>query len=99
MTTSDFAIEHRLGRVLGIGSVISTTLLAAGLLAFFLAPSLPVTGWLLNAGLLLLMATPVARVIVATLGYFLNRDWLFAVLAFLVLAVLTAGVWIAVTAR
>lgn len=99
MTTSDATLEHRLGRVLRAGGVVSTALLAAGLLAFFVAPTVSVTSWLLNAGLVLLMATPVARVMVATLGYLASRNWLFAALAFMVLCVLIVGVVIAVRAR
>lgn len=98
MTTGNdsFALERRLGRVLLIGGRASTALLAAGLLVFFAAPASGAAAWLLSAGLLMLMATPMARVVAALLGYVARRDWLFAGLTFIVLAVLIAGVVIAI---
>jgi uncharacterized membrane protein len=96
---TDAILEHRLGRVLGVGGVISTALLALGLVAFFLTPTRPASGWLLDAGLILLMATPIARVVAATLSYLANRNPLFATLAFVVLSVLMLSVWVAVRAR
>lgn len=94
--TRDLALEQRLGRVLNAGGVVSTVLLAAGLVSFFVQPTHPVTDWLLHGGLVLLMATPVARVLVSTVGYLLDRDWFFATLALMVLSVLVAGVAIAI---
>lgn len=94
--TPDRALEQRLGRVLGAGGAISTVLLAVGLVSFFIRPVHPATDQLLHAGLVLLMATPVARVVAAALGYLRHRDWFFATLALMVLCVLVAGVLIAV---
>lgn len=94
---ASMTLEQRLGRVLNAGSVGSTVLLAAGLAGYFFRPGHVVTNALLNAGLLLLMATPVARVVVTAVGYLLNRDWLFAALALTVLGVLVAGIVIVAT--
>jgi uncharacterized membrane protein len=46
---------------------------------------------LIEFGLLLLIATPVARVILAALGFALERDWLYVVVSLFVLAVLMAS--------
>jgi uncharacterized membrane protein len=46
---------------------------------------------LMQLGLLLLIATPVARVIMAVFGFALERDWLYMVVSLIVLAVLLAS--------
>ena len=43
---------------------------------------------LIQFGLLLLIATPVARVLFSVLGFALERDWLYVVVTLLVLALL-----------
>jgi len=40
--------------------------------------------------------TPVARVAVVTVGLAIERDWIFATVSFAVLAILVAGIWVAV---
>ncbi|HET6326802.1 MAG TPA: DUF1634 domain-containing protein, partial [Planctomycetaceae bacterium] len=47
---------------------------------------------ILNLGLLVLMLTPVARVFVLAIGWLMNRDWTFSVVAFCVLAMLVLSV-------
>jgi len=42
------------------------------------------------------MLTPVARVAVVTVGLALERDWTFTLVSLFVLAVLAAGIWMAV---
>ncbi|MFP5208333.1 MAG: DUF1634 domain-containing protein [Acidobacteriota bacterium] len=44
---------------------------------------------LIQLGLLLLIATPVARVVMAVAGFYLERDRLYVVVSLIVLAVLT----------
>jgi len=44
---------------------------------------------LIQLGLLLLIATPVARVVMAVAGFYLERDHLYVVVSLIVLAVLT----------
>ena len=51
---------------------------------------------LLRWGIVLLMLTPVARVAVVTVGLALERDWTFTLVSLFVLAVLAAGIWVAV---
>jgi uncharacterized membrane protein len=84
--------ELLLGRTLGIGVAISTALLALGL-ALQLTTGSPLASPLLNAGLLVLMGTPMARVLLSCLEYIRQRDWFFAVSGLAVLAVLGITVW------
>ena len=86
------AFEVLLGRTLAVGVFTSTALLALGLLLSLVTPG-PSADLLLNAGLLLLMATPMARVLLSCAEYIRERDWFFAVNAFGVLVVLGITIW------
>ena len=44
---------------------------------------------IIQFGLLLLIATPVARVVFAVVGFALERDWLYVAVSVIVLAILT----------
>ena len=92
-------LEHRLGRLLGVGSAVSTTFFAAGLLAQFAAVDARWAEWLVTAGLVILFATPFARVLVTTVNYWHERDWRFAIMTTIVLLVLIASVVVAIFAR
>lgn len=81
-------LERWLGKVLTAGVLASTGLLAAGLLLQLLGAASGTAAALTNAGLLVLMATPVARVVVSVVEYALEPDWLFATLTTTVLAIL-----------
>jgi uncharacterized membrane protein len=89
MTTRDAAgMERHLGRVLAAGLGLAVVVLAAGLL-MALAGVMPGTAdRILRAGLMILMATPVARVAAAALEYAIERDWAFLAITLSVLAVL-----------
>ena len=96
MTRDDYfaRLERLLGHVLLAGVVVSTALLVAGLGLSIGRPSAP-GAVLLHAGLLVLMATPVVRVIVACIEYFRERDWLFAIASLAVLGVLAVTLTVA----
>jgi uncharacterized membrane protein len=81
-------LEDVIEKALKVGLALSTGLLLVGLV-------LNAT-WPLRWGILLLMLTPVARVGVVTVGLALERDWVFATVSFVVLAILGAGIWVAV---
>ena len=49
----------------------------------------------LRAGILVLMFTPVARVVLVTVGLLRERDLLFGLLSAFVLAVLASSIWVA----
>lgn len=88
------AFDARLGRVLGAGVTTSAALLAAGLVLSLFGQH-PSADMLLRWGLLVLMATPMARVVVSCVEYIRQRDWFFALSCLGVLAVLAATVWVA----
>lgn len=88
-------LEHHLGRLLVTGVMVSAALLVAGLAATFIAPAAAAGSWLLNAGLITLMGTPVLRVLVSFAEYARMKDWFFvamtaAVMLELVLTLITA---------
>ena len=88
-------LEHLLGIVLHAGAVASTTLLAVGLLLLMVAPSHPWASWATTAGLLILIATPVTRVVTSVAQYAVERDWLFVTLTAMVLVVLLGSLLVA----
>ena len=90
-------LEHRLGRLLVTGVVLSAVLLASGLVFWLWHPGAPSSGWLLNAGLIVLMATPIVRVIVSVAEYVRLRQWFFVVVTLIVLAELTVTVAVALS--
>jgi len=80
-------LERTIELVLEAGLAVSTLLLLAGLVAGAEGP--------LRWGVLLLMVTPVVRVVVVTAGLALARDWPFALVSLFVLGVLGAGIVVA----
>ena len=91
----------RLDRIIGIvlrtGVTTSSVCLALGLLLLLAgAPGSPL---LLRIGLIVLLATPVARVIVSIVEYAVERDWMFTMLTLIVLAELTASLVAAMYGR
>jgi uncharacterized membrane protein len=88
MPPSTDRLERSLGRILTAGVLASTGLLAAGLLLQLFGVQTGAALALTNAGLIVLMATPVARVVASVIEYALERDWLFVTLTTAVLAIL-----------
>jgi uncharacterized membrane protein len=89
--------EARIGRLLTIGTRVSTTLLAVGLALSLIVPSSDAPHRLLALGLVALMATPVARVAASVVGFFGQRDWWFVLYTSIVLALLLASIAAAVS--
>jgi uncharacterized membrane protein len=81
------ALERATESVLTGGLVLSGALLLGGLLTG--APAA------LRVGVIILMLTPVARVVVLTVGLLQERDWLFGAVSFFVLSVLASGIAVA----
>ena len=73
--------------VLTGGLVLSGALLLGGLIAGAVLA--------LRVGVVLLMLTPVARVLVVTVGLLQERDWVFGAVSFFVLSVLASGIAVA----
>jgi uncharacterized membrane protein len=92
---ADLKFEAALGRLLGIGVLISSTCLAVGLVWALAHGDNGSARALLSAGLVLLMATPGARVVLSAISYTRRRDWLFASLTLIVLLQLLASVIVA----
>lgn len=84
-------LEATVGIVLRAGVVASSVCLAVGLAMSLVTGGGGVTGFLLNAGIIVLLATPVVRVVVSTVQYVGERDWAFATLTFIVLLELAAS--------
>lgn len=81
------ALDRVIEVVLSAGLLASSVLLAVGLLA-----SRP---HLLAAGIVLLMLTPVARVVVVTIDLLRQRDWTFAATSLWILGVLLFSLYVA----
>jgi len=84
--------EARIGRLLTIGTRVSTTLLAVGLVLSFIVPSSSAPRSLLALGLVALMATPVARVAATVVGFLAQRDWWFVLYTSIVFVLLLVSV-------
>ena len=87
----DRRLETIVGRALRFGIVASSISLGAGLLTS--AAGLErLARVLLSVGLLILMATPAARIAITAVVYTRQREWVFAGLALVVIAELLASV-------
>jgi uncharacterized membrane protein len=89
-------LELRLGRILGVGTVVSMLLFAAGLAVLFLGGDRRWSDGLITAGMIILFATPFVRVLVSAVSYSLTREWRFVVMTGTVLLVLIGSVLVAV---
>ena len=92
-------LEIRLGQLLTIGSTVSTVLLSAGLAAWLALRDTPIVHPLVTLGLLILVATPIARVAVSVVGFAWQREWRYVAMTAAVLATLTASVLVALRGR
>jgi uncharacterized membrane protein len=86
--------ERTLGRVLTVGTRVSTALLAIGLMAEGLRAH-AIAAPLLHAGLVALMATPVLRVAVSIAAFARRSEWWMVASASTVLVLLIAGILVA----
>jgi uncharacterized membrane protein len=85
-------LERHVGRLFIAGVTLSAIALAVGLALFLVVPESPATDHLLNAGLLVLMATPMLRVLLSVVEYVRMRDWFFASTTLAVIAELSVTV-------
>ena len=89
MKPGDGELELLIGRVLRLGVATSTLCLAIGLAVALAQPQS--SPWLLEAGILLLIATPAARVVLSIVEYAIARDRMFLILTSIVLLELIGG--------
>jgi uncharacterized membrane protein len=85
-------LETLIGVVLRAGVMLSSTCLALGLLLSLSGTAASAAGLLLQIGILVLLATPLARVLVSIAQYIGERDWRFTTLTLIVLVELLASV-------
>jgi uncharacterized membrane protein len=84
-------LEHAVGVVLRAGVTASSVCLAVGVLWSLVTGESCAARILLQTGIVVLLMTPVARVIVSIAQYISDRDWPFATLTVIVLVELLAS--------
>src|SRR5262249_322566 len=84
-------LEHAIGVVLRSGVIVSSVCLAVGLALSFTGAIPGGAAPLLQVGIIVLLCTPVARVVFSTVEYVSDRDWPFASLTTIVLLELLAS--------
>ena len=84
-------LEIRVGRLLQAGVGLAAVCLAIGLALWFVLGDGRPANLLLTSGLIVLMLTPLARVVASCVAYLRLRDWFFVSATVLVFAVLVAA--------
>jgi uncharacterized membrane protein len=84
-------LERSIGLVLRAGVVFSSACLALGLVAWLLQVLPGAAAILMQTGIIALLCTPVARVVISTVEYVVEREWRFAALTTIVLLELLAS--------
>jgi uncharacterized membrane protein len=84
-------LERAVGVVLRAGVMLSTICLAVGVVWALASGESGAARVLLQTGILVLLMTPVARVVVSIAQYVTERDWRFATLTTIVLIELLAS--------
>jgi uncharacterized membrane protein len=89
-------LEVVIGWILRVGVAASSACLAAGLALVLVNVGDDVSARLLAVGIVVMLATPVARVAASMVEYAAGRDWAFATFTAVVLLELMLGVAVAV---
>jgi uncharacterized membrane protein len=95
-SSTDAAIERlemQVGRLLEAGVMLASACLAFGLVLWLVLGSGRSERVMLSSGLIVLMLTPLARVVASLVAYVRLRDWFFAATTVMVLVVLIAA-WV-----
>lgn len=85
-------LERLIGRVLRLGTVTSSVCLACGLILTLVGYTGGLVRFLPPTGIVILLATPAARVMVSVVEYIRERDWSFVALTLIVLLALVGSV-------
>jgi uncharacterized membrane protein len=85
-------LERTIGGVLRLGTIGSSALFAVALVMALTGRRADVAQRLATAGLVILLATPAARVVVSVIEYVRERDWTFVALTLIVLLALAGSV-------
>ncbi|GAC1651008.1 MAG: hypothetical protein NVS9B15_10970 [Acidobacteriaceae bacterium] len=83
------ATDRLLARALTAGGLIAFVLVLAG--SIMLSLHAPYAGAVLRAGVLALMSTPVLRVALAVVAFWIERDYKYTAIAFAVLVIVVMG--------
>jgi len=81
--------DHMLARALTLGGVAAFALTAVGTLMF--VTRLPHAELLLRIGVIALISTPVLRIAIAVVAFYLERDYKYMVIASIVFAIVLLG--------
>jgi uncharacterized membrane protein len=84
-------LERQLGRVLFAGVMSSAVCLGVGLLLWTASGHPTAANRVLTTGLVILMMTPIARVVTSLVVYARMRDWFFVATTIMVFVVLLAA--------
>lgn len=99
MTPADghagMGLERSIGRVLRLGILASSACLACGLILALRDGNGRLAQGLLTTGIVVLLATPAARVLVSVIDYARRGEWLFVALTLIVLMELAVSVVVA----
>ncbi|HZR29729.1 MAG TPA: DUF1634 domain-containing protein [Terriglobales bacterium] len=83
-------IDHTVALILRIGAYGSVALLLLGLLLWAAFPG-PIGLQVMRVGVLVLMATPVVRIVTLLVVYLHARDWKYVLISFVVLLIVLAS--------
>ena len=86
-------LERQLGRLLNAGVLLAAIVLALGLILWFAWGTGRPASLMLTVGLVILMLTPLARVVASFVVYWRLRDWFFVGTTVMVFVVLV-GAWL-----
>jgi len=86
-------LERQLGRLLNAGVLFAAAVLALGLIFWFALGNARPANLTLTVGLVVLMLTPLARVVASFIVYWRLRDWFFVGTTVMVFVVLV-GAWL-----
>jgi uncharacterized membrane protein len=89
--SSDHRSELAIGRVLRVGGIASSICLGIGLVLSFGDTESRTASLLLAAGVVTLLATPGARLVVLAANYARERAWAFVLLTLIVIAELVSS--------
>ena len=84
-------LEIQVGRLLEAGVMLATVCLAVGLAMWFALGPTRLVNMVLTGGLIVLMLTPLARVVASLVAYLRLRDWFFVATTVMVFVVLIAA--------
>jgi uncharacterized membrane protein len=90
-------VERFAGRLLRAGVALAALLLFVGLVAWSADVDEAIAEGLFWGGFLVLMATPLVRVVVSLVEYVRAREWMFVLATLGVLAVLSGTMWVALS--